>query len=528
MQDQNKTTQQLIDELDKIRLRVAELETVQKSLNEKGSRYRQIVDNISEAVFVIQDGWIKFANDKTSEITGYSREDASSFAAITTFVHPDDREMVAQYHASRLRGAETHYRYAFRVVRKDGNVRWTEMNSSSIIWKGRPASLCLMADITERKQAEVETSRLAYIVESSDDAIIGKTLNGDIVSWNRGAERLYGYKANEVVGQPISILVPPEQFDDLPNILTRIRRGEDVRHFETKRRTKDGRIVEVSLSISAIKDTEGCILGACSIARDITEAKLLEEERLGMQRKLLRSERLESLQVMAGGIAHVFNNQLAVVQSNLELCLTDQTLDSETRYSINMALKSAKRLAELTHQILIYTGNAFNVSVDVDINKLVKRNVALLKLRIPKTTTLHLKIHKNLPFIRGDVDQIELVIMHLVNNASEAIGDTAGDVTIRTGVMDCDEEYLSGSRIEEKPAPGRFVFLEVTDNGSGMDIETQHKLFDPFFTTKFAGRGLGMAAVIGIVKVHHGAIMVDSEVGKGATIRVLFSAAVSA
>ncbi len=161
----------------------------------------------------------------------------------------------------------------------------------------------------------------------------------------------------------------------------------------------------------------------------------------------------------------------------------------------------------------------------MDLGEQANKNNDLLKSVIPKTTTLHFEINEGLPLIRGDEDQIQRVITNLVINSSEAIGENIGDVTIKTGVMDCDESYLGRSRLEEKPEPGEFVFVEVTDNGCGMDAETQHKLFDPFFSTKFWGRGLGMAEVMGVVRGHHGAILVESEVGKGTTVRVLFPVA---
>jgi signal transduction histidine kinase len=227
---------------------------------------------------------------------------------------------------------------------------------------------------------------------------------------------------------------------------------------------------------------------------------------------------------MAGGIAHDFNNQLAVVLGNLELGLMDQTLGPKTRHSIESAVEAAKRSAELSRQMLVYTGNTLYRPVELDLNELLNKNGDLLKLGFAKDVTLNLESYSAIPPIKGDPHQLQRVIVNLVANASEAIGDQNGNVTIRTGVMDCDEVYLGRSRLEEKPEPGRFVFLEVTDTGSGMDPETQRKLFDPFFSTKFWGRGLGMAELIGIVKGHHGAIIVDSEVGKGTTINVLFPA----
>ena len=258
------------------------------------------------------------------------------------------------------------------------------------------------------------------------------------------------------------------------------------------------------------------------IKRNISERERADEERLESERKLLHAQKLESLGTMAGGIAHDFNNLLMGVLGNLELALTDPDLVPATRRNIEKATQASERSAERSRQMLIYSGSAFSSPKDLDLGELAHKSEDLLKSNIPRTTTIHLEINEGLPFIRGDEDQVLSVIKNLAMNATEAIGQKDGDVTLMTGVMVCDETYLSRSRLEEKPEPGRFVFLEVTDTGCGMDAETQHRLFDPFFSTKFWGRGLGMAEVMGIVKGHHGAIIVESEVGKGTSIRVLF------
>ena len=258
------------------------------------------------------------------------------------------------------------------------------------------------------------------------------------------------------------------------------------------------------------------------IKRNISERERADEERLESERKLLHAQKLESLGIMAGGIAHDFNNLLMGVLGNLELALTDPDLAPATRRNIEKATQASERSAELSRQMLIYSGSGFYSPKNLDLNEEAHKTGRLIETNIPKTTTLNFGINDGLPFIRGDEDQIQRVIKNLAMNAAEAIGQKDGDVTLMTGVMVCDETYLSRSRLEEKPEPGRFVFLEVTDTGCGMDAETQHRLFDPFFSTKFWGRGLGMAEVMGIVKGHHGAIIVESEVGKGTTIRVLF------
>ena len=386
----------------------------------------------------------------------------------------------------------------------------------------RYGRLWLHHDFTEHKRAEEAVLRLAAIVESSDDAIISKTLDGNITSWNGGAERLYGYKMEEIIGQPISTLLPPEALDDLPDILTKISRGEVVRHFETKRRTKDGRIVDVSLSISPLKTPQGQIIGASSTARDITDRKRLEMERLETERKVLHAQKLESLGVMAEGIAHDFNNLLMVILGNLDIALDDLPLDSTARHSIENAIQAAERSAELSRQMQIYTGSALKAPVDLDLNELLRKNSVLLKLGFSEHVNLNLDCYDKLPSITGDATQIQRLVMNILVNALESIGDRQGAVHLSTGIVDCDEMYLSHSRIETKPEPGRFVFLEITDTGCGMAPETLRRLFDPFFTTKFTGRGLGMSEALGIVKSHGGALFAVSQLGKGTTIRVLF------
>ncbi|MGA8830144.1 MAG: response regulator [Desulfomonilaceae bacterium] len=281
--------------------------------------------------------------------------------------------------------------------------------------------------------------------------------------------------------------------------------------------------LELSRLLSRLQhQTADLLLANEKLRSEISKSTRLEDERMDIERKLLQARKLDSLAVMAGGIAHDFNNQLAVVLGNLELALMDQALDPKARQQIENAITAAKRSAELSRQMQIYAGNTLYSTEDLNLNELLNKNASLLRLCVSKYANLNLDIYSKLPPIRGDVDQMLRLVMNLVVNASEAIGDKHGEVTLVTGVMDCDEQYLSLSRLEDKSGPGRFVFLEVTDTGSGMDAQILDRLFDPFFSTRFWGRGLGMAEVIGIIKGHHGAIIVESEAGNGTRIKVLF------
>ena len=264
------------------------------------------------------------------------------------------------------------------------------------------------------------------------------------------------------------------------------------------------------------------IVGFQSIARDISDRKRLEEERLEMERKLLHTQKLESLAVMAGGIAHDFNNQLAVVLGNLELAL----MELASRFGGQTGPSECGRVGQTISGTLSQDaglhGQSPCIPLNLDLNQFLTSNLSQLKLGLPKNVTLNPESLNSLPNIKGDPDQIRSLLKNILVNACEAIGDKDGEARFSTGVMDCDTEYLSRSRPLKHPEPGRFVFLEVTDTGCGMDAETQRQIFDPFFMYKILGSWPGMAEALGIVKSHHGAIIVDSEIGKGTTIRVSF------
>jgi signal transduction histidine kinase len=185
-------------------------------------------------------------------------------------------------------------------------------------------------------------------------------------------------------------------------------------------------------------------------------------------------------------------------------------------------LDACQRAATLIRQMLDYVGKGNFVLTEIDLNDVVYEKVGLIRASVARNIELSITATPAFPRVMADQGQLQQVVMNLVLNASEAIGANPGVITISTGIQDCDDAYLSRSRVEEKPPPGRFVYLEVSDSGCGMDEETKQRIFDPFFTTKFMGRGLGMSAVQGIVRVHNGAIMVESEIGAGSLFRVLF------
>lgn len=362
-------------------------------------------------------------------------------------------------------------------------------------------------------------AHLAAIVESSEDAIISKTLDGTILTWNAGAERVYGYPAAEAIGQQMTLLLPADRADEEGEILERIGRGERVEHFETVRRNKDGEMIDVSLTISPIRDSGGRISGASHVARNITDRKRLDAQ-------LRHSQKLESLGVLAGGVAHDFNNLLMGILGNSSLALEMLSPDNPTRGLLREVVTASERASHLTRQLLAYAGKGRFVIEPINLSGLVREISALIQTSIPKNAQLRLELRDDMPLIQGDSSQLQQLIMNLVINGAEAIGpDENGTVLVTTGIQGVDEQYLLSTLGNASGlSDGTYVSLEVHDSGCGMDEATVNRIFDPFFTTKFTGRGLGLAAVQGIVQGHKGAMRVYSRPGHGTTFKVLFPA----
>jgi signal transduction histidine kinase/CheY-like chemotaxis protein len=255
------------------------------------------------------------------------------------------------------------------------------------------------------------------------------------------------------------------------------------------------------------------------------ENSRLQEERLHLERQALHSQKLESLGVMAGGIAHDFNNLLQSILGNMELATMKLDSNSAPRKYIDNAMNAAKRAALLTNLMLTYVGKGLISRKELNLNELVQENANVVKTAAATTVSTELHLSPALPFILADEAHIHQLVMNLITNAAEAITGPSGTVRLTTGVQECDQAFLNNSLLEEKPEAGRYVFLEVSDDGCGMSEETLRRLFDPFFSTKFTGRGLGMSAVLGIMKTHCGALYVESNQGTGTIFRVLFPAA---
>ena len=378
---------------------------------------------------------------------------------------------------------------------------------------GFPLILLAIDDLTDRRERDL---RLAAIVESSDDAIVSKTLDGTIVSWNSGAERIYGYAAHEMIGRPSATLALESHEEEMSTIMERIRRGEKVRNFETKRRRKDGTVIDVSVTISPITGYRGVTTGVSMVDRDITELKHAQEEHVAKQK-------LESVGTLAGGIAHDFNNLLGGVQAYSDLALAELASGSSPKQELERIRAGAVRGAEIVRQLMIYAGEESEVLELVDVSQIVEDLLELLKFSVSKHAKLETNLVKGTPAVRANPGQLAQVVMNLITNASEALGEQDGIIRVTTSLVKLgrDSAVVASETLPE----GNYVQVEVSDTGRGMTPEMQARAFDPFFTTKLPGHGLGLAVVQGAVRRLGGAIRLVSAPGKGTTFQILLPCA---
>ncbi len=384
--------------------------------------------------------------------------------------------------------------------------------------KGQVTHVVIMhEDITDRIKAEKENALLRTAIEQNAEPIMVLDINGYIILANTACAELYGTDVDQLTRSSAALLSQVEQdgalYDKIRKTILkgRVWTGEVILEVEGKKRL-------ISRRVSPVYDTQGIIRYQIVLDRDITEERRRHE-------KMAHMQRLEALGVLAGGIAHDFNNLLGIIMGNVSLARSKTDSRDEVSEYLENIEKTSHRAAHLCKQMLAYSGKGKFVIQPINLSQMVEEMGSLLEVSIHKTIVMRYELSPHIPSIDADVAQLQQVIMNLVINASEAIGEKNGTIVISTGVMDTDDDYINSLHVEDTTVkPGKYVWLEVSDTGCGMDAETQSRLFEPFFTTKFTGRGLGMSAILGIVRGHQGAIKVYSEVGKGTTIKILFPA----
>jgi PAS domain S-box-containing protein len=495
-----------------------------------------ILEAIPDAVVAVnRQGVIIQANSQTETMFSYTRDELIGQKIeflVPERQRPDHDRHREQFHAKpKIRrmgsGLDLYGR------RRDGSEFPVEISLSPIVTADGTIVLSVIRDISDRKRIEEDLrrvneeldrrksrelrdsqNRLALIVDSSQDAIIGKNLDGIITQWNKGAEHMYGYSAQEMIGRPITTLCPKDRVDEIPGILDRIRQGERVEYFESVRVTKDGQRLNVSISVSPIHNAEGQVVGASAIARNITAQKKIEDQ-------LRQSQKMEAVGRLAGGVAHDFNNLLGIVTACTEL-LRSRVDDKSLEYIDNIR-EAAKRGASLTRQLLAFSRRQPVQAQLLDLNQRLTQVNKLLTPLMGDDVEIALLPRSAIAVVEVDAGQLDQVVINLAVNARDAMPH-GGRLIIETGVFDFDEAFT-----REHPAmtAGRYVMMAISDNGIGMDEVTRSRIFEPFFTTKEMGKGtgLGLATVYGIVKQSGGDIWVYSEPNRGTTFKIYLPSA---
>ena len=364
-------------------------------------------------------------------------------------------------------------------------------------------------------------SLLAAVVEWSPDAILGKTLDGMITSWNGGAAAMYGYTAEEIVGRNVSVLIPPGREEEIAALFDRVRAGQRVESVETQRVRKDGAVIDVSVSVSPVLGADGAVIGAATVTRDITERVRAAAAREASEARLRTAERLETVGQLAGGIAHDFNNLLSAIMGYADL-VGGEAADPAVQADVEQIMATAERAAALTKDLLVFSRREPGEPQDLDLNAVIAGVQSMLAISVGEHIAVRVDPAAALPAVRTDRGRLEQALLNLAVNARDAMPE-GGSLTIATGVVDLP---VGDPRLHTGVDPGSFVELAVSDTGMGMSAEVAARIFEPFYTTKPIGRGtgLGLSTVYGIVTGAGGCIVVDSAEGAGATFRIYLPA----
>ncbi len=384
-------------------------------------------------------------------------------------------------------------------------------------------------EVTARtRELHATEGRLQGIVDHSPAIIFLKDLEGRHLMCNEPFVALCLRPRSEIIGRTDEQLfgrAQAELFRSSDDLV--LKSGRPIQ-FEQTAETSAGRRTVIVQKFPLL-DENGRMYALCGIATDITERKVEEEKKLQLERRLLESQKLESLGVLAGGIAHDFNNILTAILGNANLANLELPADHAIRPQLRQIELAARRASDLCAQMLAYAGKTAFITMPVSLSTLVRETAALLEVTVGRRVRLELQTATDLPAVLGDATQLRQIVMNLVINAADAIGErTNGTIVIQTFVRDLTAEFLAGAVQSPTLKAGRYVGLEVTDNGGGMSPEVLARIFEPFFTTKFSGRGLGLAAAVGIVQSHQGALFVESAVGQGTTFRIFLPASSAA
>ncbi|HEX7119683.1 MAG TPA: PAS domain S-box protein [Longimicrobiales bacterium] len=478
-------------------------------------KYRALMHHAHDAILVLDArGRIVEANASASAILG--RNDAAlTGESLVALAAPEDAaqlqealDRLAQGRRSRLED--------LRFRTGDGDVVWCTVSLSLTPVDEEALGLAVLRDVTERHAAEEALREaiafLETLFETAPVATFAMDREGRITRWNAAAERIFGWSAEEVLGQPLPF-VPPEEAEQSRDLLERIFAGESISLVEAERRRRDGRRIQVAIAAGPLRDADGRVTGGVAMLSDITDRKRLEEQ-------FRHAQKLEAVGRLAGGVAHDFNNILLTVQGYASFLLGEVGDDARLREMVEEIQTAGHRGAALTRQLLAFSRKQVVNPRHLDLNDVIRNLANMLRRLITEEVMLQLALDESIGAVLADPSQIEQVVINLVVNARDAMPG-GGEILVETKRVTLGDDYAHSHADLQ---PGRYVMLAVSDNGIGMSPEVQAQIFEPFFTTKEAGKGtgLGLSTVYGIVTQCGGSIQTYSEPGAGTTFKVFF------
>ncbi|MEI7635211.1 MAG: PAS domain S-box protein, partial [bacterium] len=498
-----------------------------EALRENESRFRRISDIISDIAFsctMKENGkylidWITGAAEL---ITGYTLEELKAHGCWRFLVLEEDLPLFDRHVTGVMPGSSD--TCELKIRHRNGEIRWVCSFAQCITEPDKASSFRLyggLIDITDRKRAE-ERLRYQYemrqaILDNIPVMVALLDREGRHQFINHCWQSTLGWSLEEMMHKDVLAEIYPDP-ECREHVLDHINRAEG-RWGDFKTRTHDGRVLDTSWINVQLSDGSNIGIGI-----DVSERKRAAEEKLKMDRQIQQTQKLESLGVLSTVIAHDFNNILMAILGYADLSLNGLSPLSPIRDYVTQITKASHRGAELCRQMLAYTGKGSFALERIDLRVLIEEMSHLLTITVSKKAVFNLRLERGLPLIQADPSQIRQVIMNLIINASEAISEQSGVISITTGTVRCDADHPCEIVLGNDLTPGCYAYIEVADTGCGMDAETKARVFDPFFTTKFTGHGLGLSAILGIIKAHKGAIEVSSEPGKGTTFKVFFPA----
>jgi PAS domain S-box-containing protein len=490
------------------------------AVRRREEHFRSLIENALDIIAVVDEaGTIRYASPSLERVTGSRSEELIGSSAFR-LIHPDDVAAVERALAGCV-GFPGMQSVEFRV-RHRTNGRWRVLEAICRSLLNDPAVAGIVVncrDITDRREAEEQLRKLhetlRAVIETSPLAILSLDLDGHVQSWNRAAERIFGWRVDEVIRRPLPVFLEMDR-EGLRDHPDSVRRDDVPVGRASRLRRKNGSLLDVHLWTGLLRDGGGAVSGVVALIADVTESKRLEEQ-------LRQAQKMDAVGRLAGGVAHDFNNLLTVITGSSQLISRRLEPEDPIRGELDQVLRAADRAANLTRQLLMFSRRQLVEPRTLDLNALVSDTYRMLQRIIGEDIELVLKLGFELPTIRADASQIETVILNLAVNARDAMPD-GGRLTIATDIAELGNGSVNG------PAglsPGSYVTVAVSDTGSGMSAAATDHLFEPFFTTKAPGRGtgLGLSTSYGIVRQHGGDFQVCSEIGKGSTFRVFLPAA---